>query len=93
MTDREIIAALVRALETCTPGDTSTGHVIYPSYDVAAVEAAIELGERRLAMPPLPGALLCSVCHQPQRNTPSGPVCSNGHGGVDGYTINPTPAG
>lgn len=25
----------------------------------------------------------CSVCGEPQRNTPSGMVCKNGHGGAD----------
>lgn len=32
----------IAALETCTPGDTSTGHVIYPSFDEAACDAALD---------------------------------------------------
>lgn len=31
----------LEALESCTPGDWSTGHVIHPSHDEVAVEAAI----------------------------------------------------
>lgn len=29
-----------------------------------------------------PATLRCSVCHLPQMNTPSGPVCPQGHGGA-----------
>jgi hypothetical protein len=31
----------LKALESCTPGDYSTGHVIFPSYDEQAVEQAM----------------------------------------------------
>ena len=30
------------ALESCTPADTSTGHVCWPSFDESAVDAAID---------------------------------------------------
>jgi hypothetical protein len=34
---------------------------------------------------PLSG-LLCEACGEPQRTTPHGPVCANGHGGAAGLT-------
>ena len=37
----EAMKQALEALESCTPEDTSTGHVIYPSYDEQAVEKAI----------------------------------------------------
>ena len=35
------IKQAIEALESCTPGDYSTGHVIYPSYDEDKVNAAL----------------------------------------------------
>ena len=35
-------------------------------------------------MPSKPNGLLCSVCSKPQFNSPGGPVCEDGHGGVEG---------
>lgn len=35
------IKEAIEALESCTPGDYSTGHVIHPSYDEDKVNAAI----------------------------------------------------
>jgi len=35
------IKQAIEALESCTPGDYSTGHVIHPSYDEDKVNAAI----------------------------------------------------
>jgi hypothetical protein len=40
----EMLAALkqaIAALETCNPGDYSTGHVIHASFDEAACDAAL----------------------------------------------------
>jgi hypothetical protein len=33
---------------------------------------------------PNPITLFCPICDEPQFQTPSGPTCKNGHGGVDG---------
>ena len=48
----------LEALESCTPGDTTTVHVIWPSYDEmiaqarkSNVEAAITALQERLAQP------------------------------------------
>lgn len=38
-----------------------------------------------------PGSL-CTICHAPQFNTPSGITCPNGHGGAEGYVVNEHPA-
>lgn len=35
------------------------------------------------ALEPETPSPLCSVCQEPQENTPSGMVCKNGHGGAD----------
>jgi len=44
--------------------------------------------EPRLESPRLeslkPNGLMCAECGEPQYNTPSGPVCKNGHGGEPG---------
>ena len=49
--DRELMQQALEALESCTPGDTTTGHVIWPSYDESNVEAAITALQERLAQP------------------------------------------
>jgi len=36
----EAMKQALEALESCTPEDTSTGHVVWPSYDEQAVEKA-----------------------------------------------------
>lgn len=38
---------------------------------------------------PTPNGLVCSVCGEPQMETPSGTICKNHHGGADG--VEPTP--
>ena len=38
---KEAMKLALEALESCTPEDTSTGHVVWPSYDEQAVEKAI----------------------------------------------------
>ncbi len=38
---RKILQQALEALETCDEGDYSTGHVIHPSFDEKAVDAAI----------------------------------------------------
>lgn len=40
---------------------------------------------------PLNG-LACSVCGKPQRKTPGGQACENGHGGAEGVDLSPRPA-
>ena len=56
MTNTETLKQALEALESCTPADTSTGHVVWPSYDEQAVaqaitdlDAAIEAAEKPLA--------------------------------------------
>lgn len=39
---------------------------------------------------PIPAGTLCSVCGEPQMQTPSGLVCSNGHGGAPSLEEPPT---
>ena len=67
MTDRELMQQALEALESCTPGDTTTGHVIWPSYDEmiaqarkSNVEAAITALQERLAQPE-PVQFKCTV--------------------------------
>ena len=50
-TDRELLQQALDALETCTPADYSTGHVIHPSFDDRLVDAAIVALEEALAAP------------------------------------------
>ena len=47
--DRATLEQLIESLETCSPGDYSTGHVIHPSFDAKAVDAAITAGRAALA--------------------------------------------
>lgn len=48
VTQPEALRLALAALESCNPGDTSSGHVIYPSFDEDAVSAAIEAVESAL---------------------------------------------
>ena len=45
---REQVAMLREALLTCSVGDFSTGHVIYPSFDENLVEEALAATEPKL---------------------------------------------
>ena len=47
--DRATLEQLIESLETCSPGDYSTGYVIHPSFDAKAVDAAITAGRAALA--------------------------------------------
>ena len=47
--DRATLEQLIESLETCSPGDYSTGYVIHPSFDAKAVDAAITAGRASLA--------------------------------------------
>jgi hypothetical protein len=51
MTDKEAMAMALDALESCTPLDTSSSHVIYPWYDEKLVDKAITALKERLADP------------------------------------------
>lgn len=44
---REQVAILREALLTCSVGDFSTGHVIYPSFDEKLVEEALAASESK----------------------------------------------
>ncbi len=48
----EALKLALEALESCTPEDTSTGHVVWPSYDEQAVEQAITAIKQALATQP-----------------------------------------
>lgn len=48
---REQVAILREALLTCSVGDFSTGHVIYPSFDEKLVEEALAATEPKIAKP------------------------------------------
>jgi hypothetical protein len=48
---REAAQQALEALESCTPADTSTGHVVWPSYDEQAVAQAITALRTALAEP------------------------------------------
>lgn len=50
--DTALLRQALEALESCTPGDYSTGHVISPSYDESNVEAAITAIKDALAEQP-----------------------------------------
>ena len=50
--DEALIRQMLEALETCDPGDTSTGHVIYPSYSESEVDEAITAARLRLESKP-----------------------------------------
>lgn len=49
---REQVAILREALLTCSVGDFSTGHVIYPSFDEKLVEEALAATEPKIANHP-----------------------------------------
>jgi hypothetical protein len=51
MTDKEVMNLALDALESCTPLDTSSSHVIYPWYDEKLVDKAITALKERLAQP------------------------------------------
>lgn len=48
--------------------------------------------ERKEQKAPKKNGLVCSVCKSPQYDTPSGTICDNGHGGVEGEQPPPEPA-
>lgn len=48
---REQVRMLREALLTCSAGDFSTGHVIYPSFDEKLVEEALAATEPKIAKP------------------------------------------
>ena len=50
MTDKEAMELALEALESCTPLDTSSSHVIYPWYDEKLVDKAITALKARLAL-------------------------------------------
>lgn len=45
---RAALTVALAALESCTPGDYSTGHVIHPEFDEQAVESAYCLAQAAL---------------------------------------------
>jgi hypothetical protein len=47
---RALLEQALEALDSCTPGDYSTGHVIHPSYGEYSVNAAIEAIRAHLAI-------------------------------------------
>lgn len=51
MTKDEALKLALEALESCSAGDYSTGHVIHPSFDVDAVNKAIDAIDEALAQP------------------------------------------
>jgi hypothetical protein len=53
MTDKEALKLALDALESCTPLDTSSSHVIYPWYDEKLVDKAITALKERLADHPM----------------------------------------
>ena len=58
------IKQAIEALESCDPGDYSTGHVIHPSYDEEKVNAALA-SLRSMPAEPVDDALntLCKMMH------------------------------
>ena len=50
-THKEVMQQALKALETCTHGDVSTGHVIHPYHDEKSVECAITALRAALAEP------------------------------------------
>jgi hypothetical protein len=74
--DRNVVQAALEALETCLPGDYSTGHVIHPYHDNAKCGAAETALRAALAAP------------QPARHRPEAIVSAMGDmvfDGDDGY--------
>jgi hypothetical protein len=63
MTDKEAMAMALDALESCTPLDTSSSHVIYPWYDEKLVDKAIAALKERLAQPADPTGQAPCVRH------------------------------
>lgn len=51
MTKDEALKLALEALKSCSAGDYSTGHVIHPSFDVDAVNKAIDAVDEALAQP------------------------------------------
>ena len=72
-TKDEALKLALEALLSCSAGDYSTGHVIHPSFDVDAVNKAIEAIDEALAEQPAQqepvahceaGPEYCPVCHK-----------------------------
>jgi hypothetical protein len=59
----EAMAMALDALESCTPLDTSSSHVIYPWYDEKLVDKAIAALKERLAQPADPTGQAPCVRH------------------------------
>jgi hypothetical protein len=72
-------------------------HISTPSTDIDENEMARLMNEATAEVAsesnePQPNGLLCSICYEPQMASPSGPFCSNGHGGADGIDPKDKPA-
>jgi hypothetical protein len=57
-TKDDLLQQALAALETCTPGDYSTGHVIHPWHDDALIDAAADAIRAHLAWPDPSGKVL-----------------------------------
>lgn len=98
---QEILRVLAAYRELKLHGANASGQVtldavltkqppsVAPAVDTEEADALREAGDfppvRPLETFPFNG-LVCSECGEPQRRTPSGHVCCNGHGGVGGMT-------
>jgi hypothetical protein len=67
----EAMKQALEALESCTPADTSTGHVVWPSYDEQAVAQAkgFEIADHSLAI-----YASCTKPQCPHRPLPAQPA-------------------
>lgn len=78
--------ALKARRRECAEYDDQTAlwDILYPQSKPVAEQPSTELASEVPVPGPLPTVLVCSVCGEPQRATPAGPVCANGHGGAEG---------
>lgn len=63
-----------------TQAATELGRTVMDLAEAAVAEAALDYDRHR------PRALtvtFCSICREPQFNTPAGITCKNGHGGAE----------
>lgn len=76
--------------------DVLKSGVIEEDFDDADEPAAYvshKGGEKKdLNAEPVPLKTVCSICYEPQFDTPSGTMCKNNHGGVDGIDPSEVPA-
>lgn len=72
--------------------DTVLGRVEIRAATIGVTPDVLAVGQVEQLLPPVTDqpevtGTLCSVCMEPQRETPSGVTCENGHGGAEPFNF------